>query len=616
MRAKREQFLFPHHDGSELYLSNQAPVIGEQVEFKVRVPKSMGVSQILIRYYHDGEPRTAPLKIAGAKSAIEDWWRVKLEIPNTIFKYRFLIISEEGYHWLTNRGLIDHNTESSTDFSVIAKPLPPQWLSGAVFYQIFPDRWATSGKERDVPSWAIPRKWDELPSQSRSKMSSEYFGGDFAGIESHLDYLADLGITGIYFTPFFPALSLHRYDASSFSHIDPLLGGDVEFLSFLKSARKLKMRVIGDLTSNHTGAGHEWFLKAKRDKKSAERGYYYFDSKLKNGYEGWWGLASLPKLNFGSQKLREIFYQSPKSVVRRWLLAPFNLDGWRIDVGNMTGRYRDEDMQREVMRGIREAITETNQDAWLVAENGDWQTEDLDGLGWHGTMNYEGFMRPLWAWLGSGVKTGPGFHGLPIDPPKFSTKQLVDSMNSIKATIPWRSLMASMTLLDSHDTARFRHVVGEKLDRHIAGMALLMTYPGVPSIFHGDEIGLGGTFGEDARRTMPWDKPESWDHKFLAEVKDLIQIRKSSSAISTGGLRYVRVSENYFAFLRESLKETLLIVICKDGDKVDIDLSEFGFKYEKTQYLSGARETAQRDSRISLKFISAGAGIFKLIKIA
>ena len=605
--------LLPHHDGSPLYLSTESPRLGQKVEFRVRIPHAFKIKHGLIRYYQDGEPRNSPLKKSTSRNSVEQWWSVKIPINNLETKYRFLLIGDTGYYWLTNAGIFEHNVQSATDFKLIAKPSYPKWLQGAVFYQIFPDRWATSGKYREIPQWAIRRNWDELPTANGPTVSSEYFGGDFAGIENHLDHVTQLGATGIYFTPFFPALSMHRYDASSFDHIDPLLGGDKEFFSFVKKAHTLGLKIVGDLTSNHTGAGHPWLARGKKDKKSKERGYFYFDSKIKHGYVGWWDLASLPKLNFTSQALRNAFYQGKSSIVRKWLTAPYNLDGWRIDVGNMTGRYKDTDMQQDVMRGIRTAMDETNPDAWLVAENGDWQTEDLDGFGWHGTMNYEGFMRPLWAWLGTGVKTGPGFHGLPIDPPRFSTRQYVDSMNSIKESIPWRSLMASMTLLDSHDTARFRYVVGNKIDRHIAGMAALLTYPGVPSIFHGDEIGLGGTFGEDARRPMPWGHPEKWDHDFFNETRALISIRKSSEAIAKGGLRYIAIEDEYFAFLRESEKENILVVIIRKAGKINIPLSEFGYKAGGALYNFGFELPAGMPGKsLSIKATSAGAGIYKL----
>ena len=306
-------------------------------------------------------------------------------------------------------------------------------------------------------------------------------------------------------------------------------------------------------------------------------------------------------------------YEAPNSIIRKWLSPKWGMAGWRVDVGNMTGRFKDEDMQREVMRGIRSAVDETNPDAWLVAENGDWQTEDLDGFGWQGTMNYEGFMRPLWAWLGAGVKIGRGFHGLPIDPPVFTAQQFIDSTIAFRSTVPWRSFVASMTLLDSHDTARFRTVVGKKFDRHIAGMALLMSYPGVPSIFAGDEIGLEGAWGEDARRTMPWSNPSSWDHDFFAETRALVSIRKDSDAIAHGGLRFIAIEDDYFAFLRESKKESVLVLIWRKAGKVSLKLDTFGLKIDSTLYNFGDESFVGKSAKnISFTAKSAGAAIYRL----
>lgn len=602
--------LLPHHDGSALYLSNGAPKIGDKVEVRIRVPADFGCDHIILRFYIDGEPRT--LNMVKYKSTkIESWWSVKMPIRNTTIKYRFLMVGKDCYYWLTNAGLINFFPTSDTDFRVIAKPATPKWLASSVFYQIFPDRFANSGSKKVLEEWVVPRNWEELPSGKNGTMGREYFGGDMDGVTLHLDYIKDLGVNGIYFTPFFPARSTHRYDASSFDFVDPMLGGNEAFINLVKSAHKVKIHVLGDLTTNHTGAGHPWLEKGKRDKKSKERGYYFWDRKIKQGYVGWWDLASLPKLNFSSTSLRKVFYSGKNAIVRKWLRAPFNLDGWRIDVGNMTGRFAEVDFQQEVMRGIRKAMDETNPNAWLVAENGDWQPEDLDGLGWHGTMNYEGFMRPLYAWLGTGVKVGQGFHGLPIDPPKFSGHQLVNTMKTFNSAIPWRSLVASMTMLNSHDTARFRTICGGEVDRHLAGMVLLLSYPGVPALFAGDEIGLEGVNGEDSRRTMPWAHPDTWDHEFHSEVKKLISLRKNSAALTAGGLRFIAVSDNYFAFLRESESEILLIVVWRGSALVNVPIGEFGYRISDTLY----GERIGGDSTPAFFTIStatAGAGIYKL----
>jgi alpha-glucosidase len=161
--------------------------------------------------------------------------------------------------------------------------------------------------------------------------------------------------------------------------------------------------------------------------------------------------------------------------------------------------------------------------------------------------------------------------------PKINGQQLVASMSSFNGSIPWRSLVASMVLLDSHDTARVRTVVLGDKKLHLTAMTLLLTYPGVPSIFAGDEIGLEGSSGEDSRRTFNWDNQSSWDTDFLNEVKKLISIRKRHDAFINGGLRWVLVENDCIAFLRESKKETILIFVSRKAVETTIDVSKLGY---------------------------------------
>ena len=134
------------------------------------------------------------------------------------------------------------------------------------------------------------------------------------------------------------------------------------------------------------------------------------------------------------------------------------------------------------------------------------------------------------------AKLSGGFQGLPIDSPRISGKQFVDSMKNFNGSIPWRALVASMILLDSHDTPRFRTIVSGDKAKHTAAMTMLMTYPGVPSVFMGDELGFEGNSGEDARRTINWEDRSSWDSEFFAEVKKLAKLRRTDDAFINGGL--------------------------------------------------------------------------------
>ena len=573
----------PHHDGSELYVSNIAPELGEKVTLKIRVPSNYVFEKAMLRIYHDGEPRIFEMK-ESKRDSTETWYQVNVEILNLQSHYRFAFIGKGKYEWLNAKGLFDHDVHSNNDFQLVAIADNPEWIKSSVFYQIFPDRFARSGKVNIVPEWAHPRDWDLLP-QGRGKYTGqELYGGDLYGVSEHLDHITDLGVNGIYFTPLFPARSNHRYDASSFEVIDPILGGDAAFQALIKTAKKKGIRILGDLTSNHCGAGHTWLAKAKKDKKSKERSYFYWDKSIKWGYIGWFGLESLPKLNFSSKALRKVMYEGKNSIVKKWISPKYGMAGWRIDVGNMTGRQGAENHHTEVMQGIRNAMAEVNPQTWLVAENGDFDASDLNGLGWQGAMNYQGFMRPFWNWINRNPEIAGGFQGLPFEMPKITGKQLVASMKEFNSSIPWRSLTASMMLLDSHDTARFRTVVMGDKKAHIAAMTMMLTYPGVPSIFAGDEIGLEGSWGEDARRTINWNDKSGWDIEFFSQVKELVKLRRSHDALINGGLRWVAVADDYLVYLRESKKQSILVFISRGPVKATVDISSFGYLVTKTLY--------------------------------
>ena len=596
----------PHHDGSDLYVSNSAPKIGDKVTLKVRVPKSYTFDDSYIRLYEDAEPRTYKLEELSA-SEFESWLQVKITITNIHTIYRFVFVGPNKYEWLNAKGVFDHDVHSNNDFQIVAIAENPKWISKSVFYQIFPDRFARSGKVNINPDWAYPRAWNELP-RGRSKYTGqELYGGDLYGVEDKLDYLDDLGVNGIYLTPIFPSRSNHRYDATTFDEVDPILGGDKAFKSLIQSAKKKKIRILGDLTSNHCGVGHQWIIAAKKSKSSKERSYFYWDKSIKWGYVGWFGLESLPKLNYASKALRKAVYEGKNSIVKKWISPKFGMAGWRIDVGNMTGVQGAENHHVEVMQGIRKAMQEVDPDTWLVAENGDFLASDLNGLGWQGAMNYQGFMRPFWNWMNRNPEITGGFQGLPFAMPKIDGQQFFESMQEFNASIPWRSLTASMLILDSHDTARFRTVVLGDRNAHLAAMTMLLTYPGVPSIFAGDEIGLEGSWGEDSRRTINWEDRSGWDLDFFNSTKTLIQLRRECHALIHGGLRWVAVEKDYLAYLRESKNQSLLIFVSRSPVKTEIDLSDYGYTVSETLF----GEVAQ-GAKIEIDSKSATQGVWLL----
>jgi alpha-glucosidase len=528
----------PHHDGSELYVLERPDELGGTATVRVRVPAAYAAERVLVRVWRDGEPPTIEAKV-DARNARETWWRVSFPVWNPSTRYRWLLAGgRAGYAWLNGAGVHAHEVPDADDFVLNAGPGAPAWHADSVAYEIFPDRFASSGAKREPPRWAIPRSWDELPTGRGSTTSREWYGGDLAGIEQHLDYVDELGANLIYLTPFFPAGSTHRYDAWSFAHVDPLLGGDEALASLVRAAHARGLRVVGDLTLNHTGDGHEWFRAARADEHAPERAFYYFDG---DEYASWLGVPSLPKLDWRSDEL----HRRMEKVVQG-----FGLDGWRIDVANMTGRYGAIDVNHDVARWTRRVAG----GRLVVAEHGHDFRPDLDGTGWHGVMNYSGFTRPVWWWLRTDGWTDDPFGSSPA--PRYGGREAAGAMRRFRAGVPWDALLGSWSLLDSHDTARFRTVSGSR-ELQLVGLGLQVASPGVPMLFMGDELGLEGRWGEDARRPMPWGR------EVAPEYRELLALRRSSPALGRGGIRYLHVDDDVIAFVRETRDERLLCLAAR-----------------------------------------------------
>jgi alpha-glucosidase len=539
----------PHHDGSELYVADRPSEPGGTAVVRMRAPSGAAAS-VWLRYVTDGEPRTVEA-VVDQDDRAETWWRAELSVSNPTVRYRWLVDGGgAGHRWLNGTGLHAQDVAGADDFVLAARPAAPAWHPRSVVYEIFPDRFATSCLDVVPPEWAVRREWDRLPEGRGPNTPFELYGGDLLGIERHLDHVADLGANVLYLTPIFPAGSTHRYDASSFDRVDPLLGGGDALRSLMGAAHEREIRVVGDLTLNHCGVTHDWFERARQDPAALERGLFFFDGSPPHGYDCWLGVPSLPTFNWGSAEL----YRRMENVFRHWLGE--GLDGWRIDVANMIGRHRSLDVNREVAHWARDLIG----GRLLVAEHGHDFRPDLDGTGWHGVMNYAGFLRPVWWWLHGGRLEREVFSNTPA--PSYAGRRAVDVMRTFRAGVPWDAVANSWTLLDSHDTARFRTVTASR-DKHVVGIGLQMTTPGVPMVFAGDEIGLEGEWGEDARRTMPWSSPETWDTELLEAYRALIALRRSSDALAHGGMRYVHVGDDAIAYLRETRNERLLCLAAR-----------------------------------------------------
>ena len=591
----------PHHDGSELYVPQGTPQIGDVVPVRLRVPAHYDERAVWLRPTYDAEPMRVQATL-DSETEHERWYTAELTVQNPVTHYRWLLDTPGKYRWVNGRGVSTRDVPNLYDFRVTTFDPPPAWARDAFVYQIFPDRFARSDAfgSYDLPDWAERRDWDDEPFAFGRRSGWQYFGGDLYGIEQHLDYLQKLGVTALYLTPFFPARSVHRYDGTRFDAVDPLLGGDAALASLANAIHHRGMRIIGDLTTNHTGIGHVWFQRAQADVAAPERDFYYWQEHQGHPYVSWLGIHTLPKLNWGSPELWSRLIDGPDSVIRQWLRPPYNLDGWRIDVANMSGRFQGDDYNQELARRIHGAIVGDNPSALLVSEHFHDAAADVRGDGWMSNMNYSAFTRPLWTWVVSPV-TELDFLGTPARIPRLGGKAMVKVMREMSAGYSWPVRTGLWNMLSSHDTPRIRTVTGSAALVEVAA-AMLFTSPGTPVVFMGDEGGFTGINGEAGRRTMPWDQIDDsvilrkesrsadaapptpvilhneqrkanagspalesrrWDPETFEVFQRLAAVRASSRALREGGLRWVFAGHDAVAFLRETFDERILVVLAR-----------------------------------------------------
>ena len=555
----------PHHDGSPAFVTGvdgaavASHALGDRVRVRLQVPHAAGIEVVYVRTIPDAEPRYRPARRVGTQDAV-DLWDAEVELVNPTMRYRFLCDGPGGSGWVTQIGFVDHDVPDTWDFVLVTAPPVPAWVADAVLYQIFPDRFARGGASDDWPAWALPAAWDAPVATDPPASMRQLYGGDLPGIAQHVDHLLDLGVTGIYLNPVFPAPENHRYCASSFEHVDPFLGGDEALAELSRTLHEAGLRILGDLTLNHSGSTHGWFETAQADPDSDEAGFYHFTDHP-HRYEGWMGVATLPKFDHRSEALRRRLYDGPDSIAARWLRAPFHLDGWRVDAANVAGRSGEIDRSPQLQRLLLATARAERPDAYVLAEHCHDATVDLQGHGWHGTMDYTGFTRPVWSWLRD-PQVEVGLIGPPVAVPRRTAASAVRTMRLVHGQWPWRSVANSLTPLGSHDTARWAHVAGDRDRRHV-GLAWPLSFPGVPSLFYGDEIGLGGATDDQARTPMPWDRVDRWDLATWNYTRRLVRLRRGSVALRHGGLRWLHVGDDDLVYLRDHPAERVLVHLAR-----------------------------------------------------
>jgi alpha-glucosidase len=409
-------------------------------------------------------------------------------------------------------------------------------------------------------------------------------------------------------TPFFPAQSNHRYDASSFDEVDPLLGGNQALTSLIEKAHSMGLRVMGDLTANHAGDSHEWFVAAYKNPEAKESEFFYFSDENKK-YDAWWGVPSLPKLNWNSQELRKRFIQGKDSVVGKWLRPPFGLDGWRIDVANMAGIIRGDNFNREISNLIRKTMDEVSSDTLLIGEFTSDSANHVDGDNYQSTMTYANFTKPLWRWLWNPSdkreegQVGVGRKGI-------SARQVMELHNRFAGIFPWHLRMHNLNALDTHDTGRFKTFTIPGSQR--VAITMQFTFPGIPMIFAGDEFGLDGINGESSRTPIPWNGERKFDASMLETYSTLAQLRKKHRVLVDGNLRFLYASKEALVYIREGKTESIMVCVSRKRDKkIEFPRSAISFP-ERAENIFGGGKLKVTSSKVSFEAKQLETQIWRL----
>ncbi|MCB9420141.1 MAG: maltodextrin glucosidase [Ardenticatenaceae bacterium] len=552
-----------HHDGSAPYVSELYPRLGDTVRIRLRTGLETPLRRAYIRTAPDGEQVFTALEPGPADPSAR-WWQTEIAVNQPVVQYRFILEADDGVWFYTAAGPCAHLPLDATDFRILADYEAPEWVKTAVFYQIFPDRFyngnpATDPHEDEYELMGHRPKtysWGQ-PSPGGFASVVSFYGGDLPGITEKLDYLQDLGINTLYLNPIFTSYSNHKYDVTDYEHVDPHLGGDAALITLRQELDKRGMRYMLDIVPNHCGVWHPWFQAACNDPAAPESEFFTFHDHPVD-YESWLGHKALPKLNYRSRELRRRIYNGHDSVFRRWLRPPFAADGWRVDVANMLGRQGEIQVGHKVARGIRRAVKETRRDAYLMAESFFDSSPQLQGNEWDGMMNYAGFTLPLWHWL-RGFDQGAigiGWH-VKSDGP-WPTAALAASWQQHLAAVPWAVALQQYNLLDSHDVPRIRTTVGGHDALHRLAAVVQFAFPGLPGVYYGDEIGMADEEGFRSRGCMIWDESQ-WDHDLLAFYRRLIQLRKESSVLQTGGFQILAVEADTLVFQRMGENGRILV---------------------------------------------------------
>lgn len=565
-----------------------------------------------------------------------DYYAAEIQLSNEAIQYHFEIIGDGVKRFYDIRGVV-RDVNEYFDFCIRPGFKTPDWAKGAVMYQIYVDRFYNGDPSNDVLTneyQYIGDKsthvddWYKYPAFMGVR---EFYGGDLQGVIDKLDYLEELGIEVIYFNPLFVSPSNHKYDIQDYDYIDPHIGKIVDdegdlldvgqfdnklatkyknrvtnyknleasnklFAKVVEEAHKRNIKVIIDGVFNHCGSFNKWMDRERiyEGQEGYEDGAYisqnspyhdffkFFEDRNDkwpyNGtYDGWWGHDTLPKLNYeGSRQLHDYILR----IARKWVSAPYNADGWRLDVAADLGH--SPEYNHQFWKDFRRAVKEANPNAIIIAEHYGDPSSWLQGDEWDTIMNYDAFMEPV-TWFLTGMQK----HSDDYRPDMLGNADAFEGMmrdGAAKFTAP--TLFTTMNELSNHDHSRFltrtNHFVGRVADKGYEAanngvnkavmreaVVMQMTWPGAPTLYYGDEAGVCGFTDPDNRRSYPWGRE---DHALIDFHKEMIKIHRENRELKVGANLLLHKDYNVIAYARFLIYDQIIVIVNNNDYDKEVDM--------------------------------------------
>ncbi|WP_172197844.1 alpha-glycosidase [Saccharibacillus qingshengii] len=549
----------------------------ETIHLRIRTQKN-DVERIFViggdKYAWDRTREETAMRVF-ATDALYDYWECEIKPPYRRLKYGFRLESGSDKVWMNEDGFHHTERETSDDFYEIAYINPedilqtPDWAKNAVFYQIFPERFAngdTSIDPENVQPWGGKPEVDS------------FFGGDLEGIHQHLDYIADLGVNAVYFTPIFKAPSNHKYDTEDYMQLDPHFGDIDTLKKLIAECHGRGIRVLLDAVFNHSGKTFKPFVDVKdKGEKSQYKDWFHvreFPIDVKDGiptYETFSFEPNMPKFNTGHPEVKKYLLEAA-----RYWIGEIGFDGWRLDVA--------DEVDHKFWREFRNVVKEANPEAYILGELWHEATPWLQGDQFDSAMNY-----PFTYAVRNFVALEQ------TDALKFS-----HSLATQLARYPLPVSQAAFNLLDSHDTERMLTVAGGDKNKLKLSVAIQMTYPGTPCVYYGSEVGIDGGADPDCRKCMEWDESKQ-DRELHGFYRKMIALRLEHSALRTGSfdVLHAEAGGRTIAYRRQDGEGMFIVALnaSETAQSVEVEAGRSGAW--SVLYAGGADKQPQTEGSLS-----------------